>query len=1460
MADYRIKAHKTGPRSFLKELQMISYRGSALYTEAGSPLIADKKVYYPPDYLASGAHSVVLDPESFREFGLSKLNKEDKGRPASLGIVEQFSDQSEVSRSLLGIDRAETQQGLFGNVSSYGLDKKDWVTYSGYPDHHQGANWEFKNSPSGRHNPTREYDYASGSAVVIDSYPVPFYNPGNDPTDRALRGDFGGPAGVRWTKYLQGLVAMYIIEHMVNNFTPAEKTKFQLEYIEGNYPKDDSGNFNRLYWDRIWSDIDQSRVGGEGNIPIIPKGKFKNFGNVNAANSVFTNLKDPVYEGGASTLPAEEVGNMDLYFGNFFWSSTRYEWTEPDKGHYRIKTNASYRTEIVDGEEVKVRVWDEYWGMDYDLLPQDLKDWEFRVLESEPGPDSPEVKYTLPYYLITDKVNAPESLLFGESWPKTFSDEDIPQIPITDKLTEGNAIGFRESRYAVQTLTSVRAFRYQPGRISGFTYGVRVSEEGAGPGTILEFGVENYSDGYFFRLKDGTDFSIVRRSTVPLGETDLFTEAGYQEREVFVNRLTGVAKYKDTMSQTERDAATEDARLGNSYLVFETAIEQNQMNGDGLNNRGPSGYIYNPDTVTMYKIEFGWYGAIGARFYAYIPQDKGEARWVTLHTLVIENQIGEPCLEDPYFFFKYRVFNGAPNAIRLPQFVEKYGASYYIDGGDEGTVQVGSGSATNRPILDAGLSDYSSSTSFPVHKWSTVLGIKPKKKIINSEGNEFFNKKEIYPSSISVFSNKNVELKFVNQFGCQEHAFTFQEGFRCNIPESQRLRGRFEIISLETNEDNLSEIGKSEAPCPTIRYTGPVDQTTYPDSWQNLGGSTFVGWDGLERGLLGTKLVARKVYQAYANPGKNINFINPSKTKTTISRNVRDTLFEGRADEGQFSSSGLLFRYPQPIDIKLSPYRKDTTIVSTVDLNTEEFYILFTSQGTGSGNYDTYEDAQVGPNFDTVCPDNGGGRCDARNVSDMQIAVIWPTEDNSVAGTDAASYTYPKSHIHKNAVGPNFGILAPQSNDTVNTSARAKSSAHWSGKKVELLQNDSNDYYVKDKQIPNVTNDYKYFEGLPIDIEDNALKDNRLIVNSTGWVHVSNSLETGEAMGPDSLGEIDEQLPGIPGEDGGECRALFVKAGQITEVGTFQKEIVNGSTKFYLAKGTTWPKGIDGTTGTSLFVENSLETLRTYLTDGSQEVRAVPGTNLKEFWLPVDIGSQGEFADDEEVEIRYRAISIFQPSLLSDTARLLASSNLPADPFPLRVFIRMRDGGEIGSVIIAKKTPLGLINVPFTPHGCTVATNSSLLDHDGGVNDNTHAAKKAIGIFTHPGTLNEGVNFSYFDTNANPPVSKDKKCASFLSRTSLEGTGFSGVGDYPLRFLKFKDSGDPVGAFYISANKPQEISLKEIFNYGGESVYPSFWSNRAMFMIARDIGIQAGDDGLEGFEGTLSVTLNYIEQ
>ena len=35
----------------------------------------------------------------------------------------------------------------------------------------------------------------------------------------------------------------------------------------------------------------------------------------------------------------------------------------------------------------------------------------------------------------------------------------------------------------------------------------------------------------------------------------------------------------------------------------------------------------------------------------YIPVENGDARWVVIHTLVIENQLGQPCLQDSYFRF-----------------------------------------------------------------------------------------------------------------------------------------------------------------------------------------------------------------------------------------------------------------------------------------------------------------------------------------------------------------------------------------------------------------------------------------------------------------------------------------------------------------------------------------------------------------------------------------------------------------------------------------------------------------------------------------------------------------------------------------------------------------------------------------------------------------------------------------
>ena len=53
-----------------------------------------------------------------------------------------------------------------------------------------------------------------------------------------------------------------------------------------------------------------------------------------------------------------------------------------------------------------------------------------------------------------------------------------------------------------------------------------------------------------------------------------------------------------------------------------------------------------------------------------------------MHTLTIENQLGEPCLQDPYFKFRYLQDIRNTSNIREPQYLYKYGASCYIDGGD----------------------------------------------------------------------------------------------------------------------------------------------------------------------------------------------------------------------------------------------------------------------------------------------------------------------------------------------------------------------------------------------------------------------------------------------------------------------------------------------------------------------------------------------------------------------------------------------------------------------------------------------------------------------------------------------------------------------------------------------------------------------------------------------------------
>jgi hypothetical protein len=102
----------------------------------------------------------------------------------------------------------------------------------------------------------------------------------------------------------------------------------------------------------------------------------------------------------------------------------------------------------------------------------------------------------------------------------------------------------------------------------------------------------------------------------------------------------------------------------------------------------------------MLKIEFSWYGAVGALFLAYVPVGNGEARWVRVHHMRASNQLKVASLGNATLPITYLTYGGGSisklgikdDVIKdydsVSDHIVKYGASYYIDGGDRGTVRL----------------------------------------------------------------------------------------------------------------------------------------------------------------------------------------------------------------------------------------------------------------------------------------------------------------------------------------------------------------------------------------------------------------------------------------------------------------------------------------------------------------------------------------------------------------------------------------------------------------------------------------------------------------------------------------------------------------------------------------------------------------------------------------------------
>ena len=548
----------------------------------------------------------------------------------TLKVAEVFRETSEVSTTLLGVNRAETQLSLFSNVSSYGLNSDEWETFS-YADGSSFSSWDSRiNKTYGNRFLTKINEITKESAITVEAFPP----------------SHSYPFGPKFTKvglYNADLYLQYL------NFVRYGNDLYKLftQKLSG-YSSD---------WIDRFLNPDDVTPEGEGDAVEVSYKKLPGQDNFNYAFAKIDTWTDTYRDIARGTNLQDPITGQFLSFANL--------------------TERLSSTTIGTGEVLRSR---------------------FNSGNTRPG-------YTT---------------------------------------------GLRR----ISTIQSRRVFRYQPGRISGFTFGSRASTEPV-PGMFNEWGVANKTDQYMFKIYAG-QLSIIRRSTIPLSNSVLARNGLDPTTTLSVN-INGNS-YNTVQPQIPSGDPFDDQ----TYWTVE--IPRDKFNGDPLNGNGPSGYTIRPEKVTMWKIEFGWYGAIGARFYAYIPAGAGEARWIVVHTLVIENSLFGPCLRDSYFRFKYSVNVQDTANIRTPQYLYKYGASYYIDGGDEGTSEQFSTSTGLQPKQINRTSE------------AALIGIKPKDVIVNSTGVEIANRKLIIPTKMSMSSDSLTEVKVKTCKACPGFGHVFTPG------------------------------------------------------------------------------------------------------------------------------------------------------------------------------------------------------------------------------------------------------------------------------------------------------------------------------------------------------------------------------------------------------------------------------------------------------------------------------------------------------------------------------------------------------------------------------------------------------------------------------------------------------------------------------------------------------------
>ena len=131
-------------------------------------------------------------------------------------------------------------------------------------------------------------------------------------------------------------------------------------------------------------------------------------------------------------------------------------------------------------------------------------------------------------------------------------------------------------------------------------------------------------------------------------------------------------------------------RSSGDGLPKETIVPRSLFNCDKLDSTGSSNAAIDFTKNCMYLVEWGWYGASSARFYAFVVDEATDlpvtvsntprGRWVLMHELLIPDSLNAPSLGTPALPFTIEISNSG--YLVEPQYIIKYGLSLQIDGGE----------------------------------------------------------------------------------------------------------------------------------------------------------------------------------------------------------------------------------------------------------------------------------------------------------------------------------------------------------------------------------------------------------------------------------------------------------------------------------------------------------------------------------------------------------------------------------------------------------------------------------------------------------------------------------------------------------------------------------------------------------------------------------------------------------